>query len=52
MFPFSDVTAPASGFIPNLMEVTHNVLCVGGGRKRSNHKIQKYKNKNKILDNF
>lgn len=42
IFYFSDTTALVSGFVPNLMEVTQNVLCMGWGRGR-NQKIKKKK---------
>lgn len=51
IFYFSDTTALVSGFVPNLMEVTQNVLRMGGGGQGRNHKI-KNKNKNEILDSF
>jgi hypothetical protein len=39
IFYFSDTTALASGFVPNLMKVTQNVLRMGEGGKGRNHKI-------------
>lgn len=36
---FSDTTALASGFVPNLMKITQNVSRMGRGRKGKEHKI-------------
>lgn len=48
IFYFSDTTALVSGFVPNLMEVTQNVLCMGWGRGRN----QKIKKKKKMKTKF
>ena len=48
IFYFSDTTALVSGFVPNLMEVTQNVLRMGGGGKGRNHKIKNRKTKSWI----
>lgn len=40
IFYFSDTTALASGFVPNLMEVTQNVLRMGGGKGTTKFKTK------------
>lgn len=48
---FSDTTALVSGFVPKLMKIAENVICMGDRGEGRKHKIKNKKQTNKkILD--